>query len=274
MNKLMPVAALAAAALAGTLSETAWSEETATFEWSAPAEQTPAPASGVVPGGYAPANPGYAQPWQQPRPWQAPQPAYGQSPPYYPAGRQYQAYPAWPAAAPTAWANPLAAELQQLQEQLAAKSSELEQAHGLLEQIRGQLQDSLATETALSDKVAYGTREQNALRVRVTDLVKTLNACNATLEQQHQLIDDHQAQNRNLSAERDQLHNELARRDEQLTAVQSELQAATQALGRAAEALSAARLQIGLHRDELGKPQAEQQNQETRLHGGPQTPTE
>jgi len=280
MNKLTIFATLAAAALIGSLPGSAWSEETASNGSPAPAEPTPAPASAVAPGWYPPAYPGgYAQTWQQAPRW--PQQGYGQFAPYYPPGGQYQAYPAAPATAPAARENPLSAELKQTQEQLTAKSSELNEARGMLEQLRDELQDSLATEGFLSDKMTYCSREQQALRVRVTELVETLKTSNATLEQQHQLINNHQANNQALTAERDQLHNALASRDEQLATLQSELQSAMQALaqeraraGTADEALSAARAQIGMHRDELSKLEAELEQLESRLQGDPQEQTE
>jgi chromosome segregation ATPase len=127
----------------------------------------------------------------------------------------------------------------------------------MLEQLRGKLQDSLASEARLTDKVTYNTREQHALRVRVTDLIKTLNAANATLEQQHQLINDLQAQNQTLTAERDQLRSEFANRDKQLTILQSELQAAMQTLTQAMTRASTARVPTGMHRDEFGTREAE-----------------
>ncbi len=269
MNKLTSffalVAALVAATMAISFAESAHSGETTAEEPAVPVQQTPAPASRVVPGGNA-------QAWQQPRYWPVPQRGYRQAPPGYPPAGQYPAYPAAPAVAPAARVNPLSAELKQIQDQLTAKSRELEEARSMLEQLRGDLQDSLAAEEALSDKIAYSTREQNALRMRVTELVKTLNTANVTMEQQHQLINNHQASNRNLTAERDRLKSELASRNEQLAALQAELQAATQALaqartsaGTAAEALSAAMTQIGTHMDELTRLEAKLQQLETRL---------
>lgn len=279
MNKLRSFAAVVAAALIGGIPGSAWSDETTSNQTAAPAEQTPAPATAVAPRWNAPRYPGgYAQTWQQPPHWGAPQPGYGQYPPQYPQGGQYPAYTAAPA---TTRENPLTAELKKTQEQLAAKSSELDDARGLLEQLRDQLKERLAAEARLADDIAYGTREQQALRVRVIELTKALKTSNVTLEQQHQLIDNHQARNQQLAAERDQLHSELDNRDEQLAALQSELQAATQALsqarsraGTAAEALSAARAQLGMHRDALKKLEAELERLEARLQGDPQTPTE
>jgi len=268
MNKLTTLAALVALAMIATMAESAWSAETTANGTAAPAEQTPAPANPVVPGGYG-------QSWPQPPHWRAPQQIFGRTQPQYPPARQYQPFPPQPATAPAAQENPLSAKLKQAQEQLASKSSELIEAHSMLEQLRGKLQDSLAAEARLTGKVKYSTREQNALRVRVTDLVKTLNTANATLEQQHQLLNDHQAHNQALKAERDQLRSEFASRDKQLTALQYELQATMQALTQAmtrastaAEALSAARVQIGMHSNEPTKPEAEPGRQEIRLQSG------
>ena len=124
------------------------------------------------------------------------------------------------------------------------------------------------------EKIAQATREQQALQARVTEL-------SATLEQQYQLIENHQAYNQKLTAERDQLQGELASRGEQLAALQSELQATTQALAQArsrsvatVEALSEARVQIGMLREALTKLEAELERQEIRLQGVVQTRTE
>lgn len=287
MNKLTSFAALAATLLAGSLSTSAWSEdtlstwsdETITYGPATPAEQTPAPASKAAPGGYTPPAPGvyaptatggYQQTWQQPQ-WRAPQQFYGHYPPRYPQGGQYPAQPAAPA---TARVNPLTAELKQVREQLSEKSSELDEALSMLEQLQGKLQEKLAAEAKLSDKIAYNTREQQALRVRVTELTAALNTANATLEQQHQLINTHQAQNAQLIAERDQL-------DEQVAVLRAELQTASQALAQAssradtaAEALVSARIEIVKNRDALSRLEAELERHETRLQGDSQTPTE
>ena len=321
MTKLTPFAALAAAALIGIFSKSAWSGEATSIpvwpdepasttvlpEQSAPTSslpeqpvstsalpaettvnvsnpavvQTPAPASAVVPGGYPPVNPGgYAQAWQQAPRWPVPQ-GYGRVPPYYPPGGHYRGFPAAPASAPAARENPLKAELQETQEQLSAKTSELDVAHSMLEQLRGTLQDSFTAEKVLSEKIAYTTREQQALQGHMTELTDTLNTANATLEQQHQLIDNHQTYIQQLTAERDQLHAELASRDEQLAALQFDLQSATQALaqarsraGAAIEALGAVRVQVGAHRDALSKLEAELQHELSRVQGDVEILTE
>ena len=195
-------------------------------------------------------------------------------PPRYPAGGQYRAFPAVPAPAPAARVNPLSAELKKTQEKLTAKSSELDVAHSMLEQLRDKLQKNFSAEKELLEKIAHTTREQQALQARVTEL-------GATLEQQYQLIENHQAYNQKLIAERDQLQGELASRGEQLAALQSELQAATQALAQArsssfatVEALSDARVQIGMLREALTTLEAELERQEKRLQSVVQTRTE
>ncbi|MGB5443707.1 MAG: hypothetical protein WBN57_13965 [Gammaproteobacteria bacterium] len=284
MNKLTSFAAFAAIVLSGAMPENAradetpamgtwpdettsksvWPDETTAKESSTPAVQTPAPARSVVPGGYA-------QPRQQPPRWPVPQQGYGYLPPRYPAGGQYRAFPAMPATVPAARVNPLSAELKKTQEQLAAKSSELDVAHSMLEQLRDKLQENFAAEKELSEKIALATSEQQALKARVTEL-------STTLEQQYQLIENQQAYNEKLTAEREQLQGELARRGEQLAALQSELQATTQALAQArsrsvasVEALSAARIQIGILREALTKLEGELERQEIRLQDIVQT---
>jgi chromosome segregation ATPase len=130
--------------------------------------------------------------------------------------------------------------------------------------------------------MTYSTREQQALRVRVTELTETLNTSNATLEQQHQLINNHQAHNQELTAERDQLHSKLASQDELLAALQSELQVAMQTLAQArfkvstaGEALSAAKVQVGTHREELPKLEGKLESREkNRLQSDQKTQTE
>jgi chromosome segregation ATPase len=206
------------------------------------------------------------------------QPGYGYYPPRYPQAGQYPAYPAAPA---TAAVSPLKAELKQAQEQLSAKSGELDAARSQLDQLQGKLQDCLAADARLTNELDYSTREQQSLRLRVTELLSTLNTAKATLDQQHQLINDHQALHRELSTENDQLHNELTGQDEQLAALQSELQTTTQALAEAqadsinaADALSAARQQIEAQRNALAELEAELARLVSRLQGEPPVPAE
>ena len=57
-------------------------------------------------------------------------------------------------------------------------------AHVMLEQLRGTLQHSLASERALREMMADITSEQQALQAQVTELTAALNTTIATLEQQ------------------------------------------------------------------------------------------
>lgn len=274
MSRFTSYAALTAAALIIGLPQTAWTEDTPPEEPAAAVEQAPATQGSAAPGPYPPATPGgYAQAWQQPPQWRMPQPGYGYFQPRYPQAGQYPAYPAAPA---TAAASPLSAELKQAQEELSAKSGELDAARGQLDQVQGKLQDCLAADARLTNELDYSTREQQALRVRVTELLSTVNTARATLEQQHQLISDHQAQHHELTLETERLHGELAGRDEQLAALQSELETTTQALaesqartGSAIEALTFARQQIEAHRNALAELEAELERQVQRLQDEP-----
>jgi chromosome segregation ATPase len=162
----------------------------------------------------------------------------------------------------------LSAKLKQVEEELSAKSSELDEARSLFEGLRGELQDSLAAQASLSDKIAYSTREQQSLRVRVTELLETVQTSRATLDQQHQLINNQQTLTRELAAERDQLQGELVSRDEQVAALHTELEAA----GQAIEALAAARVEIGTHRDALTRLEAALGQLQTLLQAGPANP--
>lgn len=270
MSKSTTYTALLAAALIGSLPQTAWSDEPTSNGSAVPAEPTPAHESGVAPRLYPPSIPGgYARTWQQPPHWRAPQPAYGYFPPHYPQAGQYPAYPAAPA---TSRESPLSAELKQAQEQLSAKSNELDEVRGQLDLLRDELQDCQSAEARLTADLDYSNREQHALRLRVTEQLSTLKTARATLEQQHQLINDHQALHGELSAENERLHSELASQDGQLAALESELQATTQALaearamaGTAAEALRDARLQVEAHRNALAELETELERQASRL---------
>jgi hypothetical protein len=249
-----------ASILIGCLSGSAWSDVATSNGSIAPAEQMPAPAIGNAPAWQAPPGPGMsAQNWQQPPQWRMPQQGFGQFPPRYQPGGQYRSFPAAPARARE---NPLSTELKQAQEQLA-------EAHSTIEQLRIKLQESLAAETRLSDKITYNTREEQALRVRVTELTRTLKTTNSTQEQQHQKI----------TAERDLLLGKLANLNKQLAALQSKLQASMQVLiqarsgtGMAGEAPGTARIQIEALRNALGRLEAELERQEPSLQSGQQIP--
>ena len=253
MNKILSFATLLIAALFGIAAESAWSDEARPNMNAAPAVQTAAPMTGFVPGPYQPPSSRgrYAQSWQQPsqwpapprgyyaqlppRPWQRPSQrpvpphGYGQLPPRYQPRRQYRAVPA----APAAVENPLGAELKQTRQQLTAKSTELDNTQATLEQYRVKLRGSLETEQALKEKLANITSEQQDVQARATELTAVLNASTATLEQHRQQIANKQQQNQLLTAERDQLRNDLAGRDKQLATLQAELQELTQALQQA-----------------------------------------
>ncbi|MEN8764112.1 MAG: hypothetical protein ABF290_17005, partial [Thiogranum sp.] len=222
MNKLSSFTALVTASLVGMAAESVWSDEATPSGSAAPAVQTPAPTGGPVPGWYPPPpNWGaYPRPWQQPPHWAAPPQGYDQLPPRYPARGPSQAVPAAPALAE----NPLSAELKQTQEQLTASRAELEQARALLEQLQGQLQQSLEAEQALNENAVSSTSEQEVLQARVTELRAELDSATATLEQNRQQIASDQQQTLTLTAERDRLREDLAARDEQLGALQAELQ--------------------------------------------------
>ena len=278
MNKSPSFTALVTAALIGIAADSAWSDEAAPNVSAAPAVQTPAPATGPVPGWYPPPpNRGrYAQPWQQPSQWSAPQRGYRQFPPYYPPRGQYRAAPAAPAAAP----NPLSAELKQTQEQLTAKSTELDETHATLEQLQGKLQHSLEAEHALREKMADITREQQDLQARVTELTAELNTTTATLEQHRQQITNDQQENLTLTSERDRLRSDLAISDEQLSTLQTELQAATQVLQQtqsdtttSSQQLSEARAQAETLTAELTELKAQLESQQSSLLEAEQTQT-
>jgi hypothetical protein len=279
MNKLSSIAALVSAALIGIAAESAWSDEATSSEFATPAVQTPESVSGVVPDWYPPRRRGvYAQPWRRPSYRPAPSWDDSQLPAYYPPRGYYRADPDAPVTGPAATSapatmdNPLSAELQQTQEQLTAKSAELDKANALLEQLRSNLQSSLEDKRTLTEKVANITSEQQALQAQVAELTETLNTTTATLEQHRQQITQNQEQNRALTAERDQLRDDLDSRDEQLAIVQVELQAATHALHQLqAEAsatgtqLSEARMQIGRCNNELTELGTELETRNTTL---------
>jgi outer membrane protein OmpA-like peptidoglycan-associated protein len=194
--------------------------------------------------------------------------------PDYPPRGQYRALPAAPAAA----VNPLDAELNKTQEQLKAKTTELDKTHAMLEQLQVKLRHSLQAERALSDKVADITREQQALQARVTELTAELNTTTVTLEQNRQQITNDQQHNLALTSERDRLRNDLASRDKQLATVQTELQAAAAALQQATsetttsgQQLSEARAQAERLNNELTELKAQLENQKSSLLVAEQT---
>jgi hypothetical protein len=169
MKKLSSIYLIVAAAVIGSVAGSAWSEETTPDVPAAPAGQTAAPESGYVPGWYPPQpnRGGYAQPWQQPSQWPAPPPGYSRLRPYYPPYGQYRGVPAAPAE------NPLSVKLKQTQEQLAAKSTELDTANEQLATMQTELQ---ATRAALQ-QAQSGTSvasQQLSKAMEQTDTLKNV----------------------------------------------------------------------------------------------------
>jgi len=261
-NKLPSFPALFAFILIGCLSGSAWPDEATLKESIATNGQIPTSANSSMPAWPVPPGPGMtAQNWQHPPRWPVPQQGFGQFPPRYPPGVQYRPFPTAPA---TARKNQSSTELKQAQEQLTTKNNELEEALHTIEQLRIKQQESLAAEKILSDKLTYSTREEQALRMRVIELTRTLETTNATLEQHQQL-----------TAERDQLLGKLANLNTQLATLQSRLREATQVLIQARSSASitgegqdTARIQIEALRDALGRLEAELERQETALQSG------
>jgi outer membrane protein OmpA-like peptidoglycan-associated protein len=249
MQKLLSFAALVTASLITITVENAWSDETA------PGWYPPPPGRG-----------GYVQRWQQPPRWTASPWGYAQVPPGYPPRGGYRVAPGVPPAAQ----NPLSAELEQTQEQLAAKTSELDEAHATVEQLRTRLEHSLETEQALGQKVMALSSERDTLQAHMTDLTGKLNTTTSALEQHRQQSANDQAQTQALTAERDQLHSDLAARDEQLGSLQAELEAAKQALQQAqtetttsTQALSDAKAQAETLKSQVADLTAQLESQQT-----------
>jgi len=275
MKIMSSIAALVTATSIGIATECAWSDQTTPGGSAVPAVQTPALATNRAPGRYPPPprRGGYAQRWQQPSQWSAPPAGYGQVRPYYQPQRQYRAVPAAPAK------NPVSAESKQTQEQLTAKSTELDTAHLTLEQLQLKLQHSREAERALNEKVAAITGEQQALQAQVTELLAKLDTSNATLEQQSQQLTNDQQQNRTLTAEHERLRSDLDSRDKQLATVQADLLAATQTLQQAqsgntlsSEQLGTAMAQADTLKNVLTELKAGLESQQTTLqHAGRQT---
>jgi len=270
MHKLSSFTALVAVSLITITTENAWSDQTAPNWPAAPTSQAPAPGWYPPP----PGRGGYAQPWQQPPRWTASPWGYGQVPPGYPPRGGYRGVPGVPPAAQ----NPLSAELEQAQEQLAAKSSELDEVHATLEQLRARLELSLETEQALNQKVMALSSERDILQAQMTELSGKLNTTTAELEQHRQQIADNQTQTQALSAERDQLRSDLAGRDEQLGSLQAELEAAGQALQQAqsetatsTQALGDAKAQAETLKSQVAELTARLENQQAELDTTRQT---
>ena len=265
MKLVSSIAAVVTATSIGIATECAWSADATPGESAAPAVQTTAPATNPAPGWY-PRQGGYAQRWQQPSQWPASPTGYDQVRPYYPQQRQYRAVPAAPAN------NPVRAGIEQTQEQLPSKSTEVDTAHAMLEQLQLKIQHSHEAERALNEKVAAITGEHDALQTRVIELMTKLDTRNTTLEQQRQQITREQQQNRTLTAEHERLRSDLASRDRQLATVQADLLAATQTLQQAqsgntlsSEQLGTAMAQADTLRNVLSELKALQESQQTTL---------
>ncbi len=241
-------------------------QQASQYRPAAPAMRTPAPMTGFVPGPYAPPSGrgGYAQPRQQALQWPAPPRNYTRIPPR----GQSRIVPAAPATSDKS----LRAELEQTQEQLIAKSTELDKTHAALEQSREKLQQRFEAELALNEKLANITSEQLALQAHVTELTTELNTTSATLEQNRRQISNDQQQYRMLTEERDRLHSDLAGRDKQLATLQTELQAATQTLEQtrseattARQLLEETRAQAGMLNNKLSELTTRLESQKTAL---------
>lgn len=228
MHKPYSFAARVTAPLIVITVTTAWSGETAPGGAAAPAERAPTHVYPPVPGWYPPPPPRgrYPQPWQQAPRWPTPPWGYTQVPPRYPPRGQF---PPVPAAPPTA-EDPLSAELKQTQEQLSAKTADLDKARATLEQLRIKLQHRLEAELDLTEKLAAATGEQQALQARVSELNAELRVITAKLEHHRRQIADRHERTQTLTAERDQLRSALADRDKQLATLQAELRATTRTL--------------------------------------------
>ena len=240
MNKLSPRNILVAAALIGITAESAWSEEATPSLPAAPAEQTASPGTSNVPVRYPPGpnRGGYAQPWQQPSQWPAPPPGYRQLRPYYPPYGQYRAV----SAAPTE--NPLSVELKQTQEQLAAKSTELNTANEQLATLQAELQ---ATREALQQAQSETTvaSQQLSTAMEQADILKNvLTELNARLEAQNTRL---------LSA----VQAAAADNDNVDSAVASDAEQAQSPTTTSAQPGSAASTQTEVRDNELTKPDAQ-----------------
>ncbi len=272
MYKLSSFAALVTTALIAIAAETSWSDETVPTASAPPAVQSPTPGIDPASGRYSPPfNRGGYTRWQQPILRPVLPPAYGQSRPYYLPHGQFQP----PTATPVE--NPLSAELKLTQEQLTAESMELDKAHATLEQLQLKLQRSHEAEQALNEKVAAITDKHQAMQARIEELTTKLNSATTTLDQNHQQIASHQQQNNRLTAERNQLRDNLASRDKQLAGEQAERQAATQAIQQAqfantlsSEQLSTAMVQTETLLNVLTKLNTRLESQMTTLQNDPQ----
>ena len=172
MNKLSSHNLLVAAALFGIAADSAWAQETTPGTLAAPAEQAASPGTG------------YAPYWQPPQ-WRErpPPPGYYDSyRPYYPPYPQYRTAPAALAE------NPLSATLKQSQDQLAAKSAELNTADEQLatlqaqqQAIREAMQQAQAETAKASEQLSVVIEEMDILHEVLTELKGRLDVQNTSL---------------------------------------------------------------------------------------------
>lgn len=178
MNKLSPLKKFLTAALIAISTGNAGAE-TAT-------PGVPAAAGTSYVPGWNPPYPdrrGYAQPWSQPSQQAAPPPGYGRLYPYSPAYGQYQPATGVPAE------NPLDTRLKQTQDQLAAKTTELDTMKQQLARLQSELQAATATlEKAQSDTINAGRQvdatrsEVDTLRIILCELAARIESRNTALQ--------------------------------------------------------------------------------------------
>ena len=169
MNTLSPGNLFVAAALFVIVAESAWAQETVP---ATTAEQAASPGTGYAP---------YWQPprWHEPPPPPPPPGFYDHYRPYYPPYTQYRAAPAAPVV------NPLKAELKQTQDQLAAKTTELDAANQQLGTLQTEQQ---ATKEALQ-------QARKKLAVTITELDTTTEQLTSLQTEQQAMREImHQAQ--------------------------------------------------------------------------------
>lgn len=167
MNKLSPGNLFVAAALFVIVAETARAQETVP---AASVEQAASPGTGYAP---------YWQPprWHEPPPPPPPPGFYDHYRPYYPPYPQHRTAPAAPVA------NPLKAELKQTQDQLAAKTTELDAANQQLGTVQTEQQ---ATKEALQqarEKLAVTITELDTTTEQLTSLQAEQQATREVMQQ-------------------------------------------------------------------------------------------
>jgi len=242
MNKPLFTVLLVTASLMPVTSGIAWSDDAlSNVGTPAAAQSRQLPVREPAPGRYPPPpapNPGWqAGPWGSPR-W-----GYRQPPSGYRAS----------------------AELDRLQEELAAYRAELDKARKELQQGEIAMQEVRATldrahteqhqnldlKNALSERLAEASAENVALQSQVTQLTTELATANTSLVQGREQVAA-------LNDERDQLKNALTSRDEQLATLRDELQATGAELQQARSGMDASRT-------ELAESQAQAQAYKNRL---------